>query len=104
MLRWLCPFFLIGLVAANLVLVNKGIYGLSLVVGLLLGAVALLGQYLSHRLFGRPRAAADDDVRDDERRAAGRVFPVGDRASARRVGTDGPLAHALRVPCCCMSP
>lgn len=47
MLRWLCPFFLIGLVAANLVLVNKGIYGFSLVAGLLLGAVALLGQYLS---------------------------------------------------------
>jgi len=46
-LRWLCPSFLIGLVAANLVLVNKGIYGLSLIVGLLLGAVALLGQYLS---------------------------------------------------------
>lgn len=46
-LRWLCPFFLIGLVAANLVLVNKGIYGLSLVAGLLLCAVAVLGQYLS---------------------------------------------------------
>ena len=46
-LRWLCPFFLIGLVAANLVLVNKGFYGVSLLVGLVLAAVALLGQYVS---------------------------------------------------------
>jgi cellulose synthase/poly-beta-1,6-N-acetylglucosamine synthase-like glycosyltransferase len=46
-LRWLCPFFLIGLVAANLVLVNSGIYGLTLAGVLLLGAVALAGQYLS---------------------------------------------------------
>jgi cellulose synthase/poly-beta-1,6-N-acetylglucosamine synthase-like glycosyltransferase len=46
-LRWLCPFFLIGLVAANLVLVNKGFYGVSLLAGIVLAAVALLGQYLS---------------------------------------------------------
>ena len=46
-LRWLCPFFLIGLVAANLVLVNKGFYGVSLLAGLVLAAVALLGQYFS---------------------------------------------------------
>jgi cellulose synthase/poly-beta-1,6-N-acetylglucosamine synthase-like glycosyltransferase len=46
-LRWLCPFFLIGLAAANLVLVNSGIYGVTLLVGILLGTVALLGQYLS---------------------------------------------------------
>jgi cellulose synthase/poly-beta-1,6-N-acetylglucosamine synthase-like glycosyltransferase len=46
-LRWTCPFFLIGLVAANLVLANVGFYGVTLVAGLLLGAVALLGQYLS---------------------------------------------------------
>ena len=46
-LRWLCPFFLIGLVASNLVLVNVGIYGVTLVLGLLLGAIALLGQFLS---------------------------------------------------------
>lgn len=46
-LRWLCPFFLLGLAAANLVLVNIGIYGVTLVVGLILGGVALLGQYLS---------------------------------------------------------
>jgi cellulose synthase/poly-beta-1,6-N-acetylglucosamine synthase-like glycosyltransferase len=46
-LRWLCPFFLIGLVAANLVLVNKGFYGVSLLAGLVLATVALLGQYVS---------------------------------------------------------
>jgi len=46
-LRWLCPFFLIGLVAANLVLVNKGFYGVSLLAALVLAAVALLGQYVS---------------------------------------------------------
>ena len=46
-LRWLCPFFLLGLAASNLVLVNNGIYGVSLVVGIVLAGVALLGQYLS---------------------------------------------------------
>ena len=46
-LRWLCPFFLLGLAAANLVLVNSGIYGVSLVMGVVLASVALLGQYLS---------------------------------------------------------
>jgi hypothetical protein len=48
-LRWLCPFFLLGLAVANLVLVDSGIYGASLLVGLVLAAVALLGQYLSLR-------------------------------------------------------
>lgn len=46
-LRWLCPFFLLGLAASNLVLVNSGIYGATLVVGVVLAGVALLGQYLS---------------------------------------------------------
>ena len=48
-LRWLCPFFLLGLAAANLVLVDSGIYGVTLLVGLVLAVVALLGQYLSLR-------------------------------------------------------
>ena len=48
-LRWLCPFFLLGLALANLVLVNSGIYGVSLMVGIVLASVALLGQYLSLR-------------------------------------------------------
>ena len=48
-LRWLCPFFLLGLAVANLVLVDNGFYGVSLVAGLVLAAVALLGQYLSLR-------------------------------------------------------
>jgi cellulose synthase/poly-beta-1,6-N-acetylglucosamine synthase-like glycosyltransferase len=46
-LRWLCPFFLLGLTAANLVLVDSGIYGVSLLVGVVLATVAVLGQYLS---------------------------------------------------------
>ena len=46
-LRWLCPFFLLGLTAANLVLVDTGIYGVSLLVGVVLASVAVLGQYLS---------------------------------------------------------
>lgn len=46
-LRWMCPFFLIGLAAANLVLVNAGIYGVSLALGLVLCGMALLGQYSS---------------------------------------------------------
>jgi cellulose synthase/poly-beta-1,6-N-acetylglucosamine synthase-like glycosyltransferase len=45
-LRWLCPFFLLGLAAANLVLVNIGIYGVSLVVGITLCGAALAGQFL----------------------------------------------------------
>ena len=48
-LRWLCPFFLLGLAAANLVLVDSGFYGVSLVVGIVLASVALLGQYLPLR-------------------------------------------------------
>jgi cellulose synthase/poly-beta-1,6-N-acetylglucosamine synthase-like glycosyltransferase len=46
-LRWLCPFFLLGLAAANLVLVDDGIYGASLALGVLLTSLALLGQYVS---------------------------------------------------------
>ena len=46
-LRWLCPFFLLGLAAANLVLVDVGLYGASLGLGVLLASLALLGQYFS---------------------------------------------------------
>lgn len=46
-LRWLCPFFLLGAAAANLVLINTGIYGLSLILGMILISVALAGQFLS---------------------------------------------------------
>jgi cellulose synthase/poly-beta-1,6-N-acetylglucosamine synthase-like glycosyltransferase len=46
-LRWLCPFFLLGLAGANLVLVDVGIYGASLGLGVLLASLALLGQYVS---------------------------------------------------------
>jgi cellulose synthase/poly-beta-1,6-N-acetylglucosamine synthase-like glycosyltransferase len=44
-LRWMCPFFLLGLVTANLVLVDMGIYGASLGFSVLLASLALLGQY-----------------------------------------------------------
>jgi cellulose synthase/poly-beta-1,6-N-acetylglucosamine synthase-like glycosyltransferase len=46
-LRWLCPFFLLGLAVANIILVNVGIYGFSLAIGVLLCGAALLGQYSS---------------------------------------------------------
>ena len=46
-LRWLCPFFLLGLAVANVLLANVGIYGFSLAVGVLLCGTALLGHYSS---------------------------------------------------------
>ena len=46
LLRWLCPFFLIGLIGSNIVLANVGIYGVSLVALVALCAVALAGQVL----------------------------------------------------------
>jgi len=49
LLRWLCPFFLIGLVVANVMLVNVGFYGLSLLLVLVLFAAALAGQMLPAR-------------------------------------------------------
>ena len=96
--RWLCPFFLLGVVVANIVLVNNGIYG-----------VALVGwnrdeRRCAHwpvclaRFIGRARPAADDDVCDDERRAAGRVFPLGNGPPAGRMGTDGAIGNAVRLP------
>jgi cellulose synthase/poly-beta-1,6-N-acetylglucosamine synthase-like glycosyltransferase len=46
LLRWLCPFFLIGLAVANAMLVNVGFYGVSLIAGLVLCGVAVAGQLL----------------------------------------------------------
>lgn len=46
LLRWLCPFFILGLAISNVVLVNSGIYGLTLVTGIVLLSVALAGQLL----------------------------------------------------------
>ena len=46
-LRWLCPFFLLGAAAANLLLVNIGIYGATLMAFLALCGLALIGHYLS---------------------------------------------------------
>lgn len=46
LLRWLCPFFILGLAVSNVVLVNIGIYGLTLVTGIVLLSVALAGQLL----------------------------------------------------------
>jgi cellulose synthase/poly-beta-1,6-N-acetylglucosamine synthase-like glycosyltransferase len=49
LLRWLCPFFLLGLATANLVLVDIGIYGVTLGVGVILCSVALAGQHFPRR-------------------------------------------------------
>jgi cellulose synthase/poly-beta-1,6-N-acetylglucosamine synthase-like glycosyltransferase len=46
-LRWLCPFFLLGAAAANLLLVNVGIYGATLMAFAVLCGMALIGHYLS---------------------------------------------------------
>jgi cellulose synthase/poly-beta-1,6-N-acetylglucosamine synthase-like glycosyltransferase len=45
-LRWLCPFFLLGAAVANLRLVNVGIYGASLIAGLIVCTMAVAGQML----------------------------------------------------------
>ncbi len=49
LLRWLCPFFLIALAAANVVLADRGFYGFTLIAQAGLYSVALLGRFLSHR-------------------------------------------------------
>lgn len=46
-LRWLCPFFLLGAAAANLLLMNVGIYGATLLAFAALCGLALIGHYLS---------------------------------------------------------
>ena len=43
-LRWLCPFFLLGAAVANLRLVNVGIYGASLIASLIVCTMAVAGQ------------------------------------------------------------
>ena len=43
-LRWLCPFFILGAAVANLRLVNFGIYGVSLIAGLIVCTMAVAGQ------------------------------------------------------------
>lgn len=48
-LRWLCPFFLLGAAAANLLLVDLGIYGLTLATFAILCTTALIGPHLSSR-------------------------------------------------------
>ena len=54
-LRWLCPFFLLGVSAANLFLVRQGgLYIYALLVQIALYSIALLGHFLSHRsIVGR---------------------------------------------------
>jgi len=44
-LRWLCPFFLLGMAIANLILVDAGIYGMFMAAGVLFCLTALLGHY-----------------------------------------------------------
>jgi cellulose synthase/poly-beta-1,6-N-acetylglucosamine synthase-like glycosyltransferase len=48
-LRWLGPFFLLGLAIANLMLVDLGIYGASFVVGTVALGAALAGRFWSNR-------------------------------------------------------
>ena len=97
-LRWLCPFFLIGLVAANLVLVNKGILR-RVAAGRSCARRRCAPWAVSlARVIGWACAAADDDVRDDERRAARGVFPLGFRASARARGI-GRRAELMLYAC-----
>ena len=54
-LRWLCPFFLLGVSAANLFLVRQGgLFIYAPLVQIALYSIALLGHFLSHRsIVGR---------------------------------------------------
>jgi cellulose synthase/poly-beta-1,6-N-acetylglucosamine synthase-like glycosyltransferase len=49
LLRWLCPFFLIAIAVSNIVLVDRGFYGVALLAQAGLYGLALLGRFLSHR-------------------------------------------------------
>ena len=49
LLRWLCPFFLIAIAGATLVLADRGIYAFALLMQVLLYGLALLGRFLSNR-------------------------------------------------------
>ena len=48
LLRWLCPFFLIAIAGASVLLADRTFYALALVAQIALYGLALLGRYLSH--------------------------------------------------------
>ena len=49
LLRWLCPFFLIAIAGANVLLFDRGFYGVALLAQAALYGVAFFGRFLSHR-------------------------------------------------------
>ena len=49
LLRWLCPFFLLAIAGATLVLADRGVYVIALLMQVLLYGLALLGRFLSNR-------------------------------------------------------
>ena len=99
-LRWLCPFFLLGAAVANVRLVNVGIYGVSLV------AVSFSVSWRSSvRFCEAARRWEDDasggDVRDNESCATRGFFPVVDWKTAGCLGANCSLTGCCTRVCCC---
>ena len=106
-LRWFCPFFLIGLLASNALLWDTSLLPLG---------PGRTGRLLRRVAPGGPRAAkreaaqadsVDDDVHKHERRPDGRFRPLAQEAAACRLEADGtgggskrsaPMSIAFLLP------
>ena len=89
-LRWFCPFFLIGALLGSLVLRDRPAYGVAL-----LRPGRFLRRFPDTGLRAEPAPApqaiaARDDVHRDERRAACRVLAMALRPGGRGLAEDGP--------------
>jgi len=47
LLRWLCPFFLLGAAVSNVMLADRGVYGFSLAIQTAIYGAAVVGRFLS---------------------------------------------------------
>ena len=84
LLRWLCPFFLIAIAGANILLRDRGFYGFALLAQAPLYSVAFLGRFLSHRsAAGALMRLATMFATMNAALLVG-FFPLGHGATARR--------------------
>ena len=79
-LRWLCPFFLIALLVANVALASHRPYAIFLVIQGAFYLTALLAAFLPSPLRSAQAIAFGDDVRGDECRVAARIRLVSQRS------------------------
>ena len=95
-LRWLCPFFLIGLFGCLVVLSQHAFYrgAMGAEAGFLLLSVPLSAH--PRKQFAGSVDQALGDVHFDECGAVRRLFQVASRATLGHVGADASLVRALR--------